>query len=178
MNITPFVAFEPLVVSIWRWCGSREVFKVFTRFSPYRSCERLFIPRGWPNGGFPTWAQHGWFTMENLILIYFNDFWWMIWGYPHFRKPPCVDKKKPLWGMWTSSLLTVWGATDPQWVRILAGENIKTWPSTTACFPSKDFYDFWARPACPRNSSAQWWLGDTFNIFEYNIWVEGIGIGL
>ena len=41
----------------------------------------------------PTWAkwirQNGWFIMENPIKINLK---WMIWGYPHVRKPPNVPR--------------------------------------------------------------------------------------
>ena len=58
-------------------------------------------------------SQNGWFMMENptenvdlnggtLKWLVYNGkpiYNWMIWGYPHFRKPPCDYKHYCLWRM-------------------------------------------------------------------------------
>ena len=44
----------------------------------------------WICGGFHKWGYppNGWFTMEKGTKI------WMIWGYPHFRKPPYMADRR------------------------------------------------------------------------------------
>ena len=108
----------------------------------------------------------GWLRMENPNI---NG----LFGYLHFRRSPCVMSNLRNVDIFTpDGMRHNRSAVGPDSRR----KNRKDMTVHHCFLPLP--WDFWARPACPKKSSASDDLVTLLASFKYDLWVEGIGIGL